>query len=711
VLDGCEHVVEPISWLTSRLLAAAPGLRVLATSQEPLGLADEITLPVSPLAVPAADATAAELANTGAVRLFVKRAAAAAPGFALTDGNAAAVATICRRLDGIPLALELAATRVRALDVVDLAKRLDDRFRLLSSGSRTAPARQRTLRAVLDWSWELLPAAERAVLRRLAVHADGCTLTAAEQTAAGGEVAAEEVLDLLARLVDRSLVTVRDGDGERRYRLLESVAAYCLERLAEAGETASARQRHADYYLQLAESSEPKLRGHEQHQALRLLDSESGNLRAAMQHTAAQGLAAPALRLVNSLAWYWFLRGRLPTARHALTTALAVDPGGDPVPAATLARARAWLAGLGFLDYHEADPTVSRRAVLAHYGELADDPSGEAYAKWLFAFTMIGSGDVTVAGPLVTEALAVFRQLGDRWGIAAALTVRADLELAHGDLAAVERDSEHSRTLFADLGDKWGTLYPTDLLGRLAAVRGDYDRAARLHREALRVAEHLQLWPVVSRQLASMGRLCLLTGDLVQATEYHERALRIAEEQSHGSAAAFAGTGLAMGDRQLGRLDRAEARQRELLDWSRRVNYLPGCALAMAELGFIAELRHDAEAAGRWHAEGLAAARETGDPRAVALALEGLAGVSVLIGLPDRAARLLGAAAAARESAGASLPTGERGDVDRICQGARAAIGESEFALHLGQGGKLALADAVALAAETVDGKPGISGS
>ncbi|MFC7310635.1 BTAD domain-containing putative transcriptional regulator, partial [Streptomyces monticola] len=243
VLDNCEHLAGPVAELADALLAAAPGLRILTTSQEPLSLAGEVLWTVPPLPL------------DDAVELFTARAAAAVPGYRPGPDDAEAVAAICRRLDGIPLVLELAATRVRALGVPELLARLDDRFRVLAGGYRGAPPRQQTLRAAMDWSWDLLDEPERIVLRRLAVHADGCSLRAAEAVCAGGEVAEEEVLGLLAALVDRSLVVVAKGPHGPRYRLLESVAAYCLERLREAGELDQVRLAHARHYSALAEQT------------------------------------------------------------------------------------------------------------------------------------------------------------------------------------------------------------------------------------------------------------------------------------------------------------------------------------------------------------------------------------------------------------------------------------------------------------------------
>ncbi|MER6758430.1 BTAD domain-containing putative transcriptional regulator [Micromonospora echinofusca] len=705
LLDNCEHVVTPVARLAERLLGAAADLRVLATSREPLGIPGEVVLPVPPLALPEPGADAEQIAVAPAVRLFVARARATEPGFTIDQRNTDTIATICRRLDGVPLALELAASRLPVLDPGELAARLDDRFRLLSSGRRTAPARQQGLRAVLDWSWELLSPPERAVLRRLAVFADGATLAAAEQVCAGGQVAPDEVLDVLARLIDRSLVMVRHGESPRRYRLAETVTAYGLEQLDSAGELPATRRRHARCFARLAEQAAGRLRGHDQSLALRELDAENANLRAALDVAATEGQAGVGLTLATSLAWYRLLRGRFGELSRSLRTALGIvaGSGDDVAPDALRRRAEMWLAALATRD---GDPTAPRQRILESYQD-ADGPE-KAFAQWLFASMMLGSGDPDEAGVLADAALAAFRADGDRWGIAAACATRADLALVlRSDLTAAQRDCETSRSLFGQLGDRWGQVHPTSLLGTLAEIHGDYDGAAAHYREALRIAEHLRLWTSVSRQLACIGRLALLRGDLDEAAASHDRALQVAREQSSRSAAAFAGTGLAMIERRRGDLDAAETRQRDLLDWNRRAGYLPGCALALAELGFIAEQRGDAVLAERRHRESLDAARATGDHRAVALAFEGLAGATSLGGDHRAAARLLGAARALREAVGAPLPSGEQHDVQRITRRLREALGGEDLAAETSRGAQLDL-DEQALGdggEETVSGR------
>ncbi|TWF75727.1 putative ATPase [Pseudonocardia hierapolitana] len=652
LLDNCEHVAPAAAELAAGLLRAAPGLRVLATSQRPLAVAGELLWTVPTLAEPSA------------VELFAARAAASAPGFALDADNADAVAAICRRLDGIPLALELAATRVRAWGVHEVLARLDDRFRALTAGHSDTPARQRTLRAMLDWSWELLTEAERTVLRRLSVHVDGWTLSAAEAVSGGAGL---DVPDLLARLVDRSLVTATTADPPR-YRLLESVAEYASAKLHEAGEVAEVERRHRDHYARLAATADPHLRGPRQRQWLRLLDAEAANLRAAIDHAARDGEALP---LVESLAWYWVLRGRLGEGRRALTAALAA--GGPDGVAGTV---RVWHTafnlrmgvGSAMVPLLETRPTDAEAA------------ARRARAEWFLGFTGLGIGELSIGHDLVAGALAVFEDQGDRWGTAAAHGTLARYALARSDLPAMARHGERGMALFTEVGDRWGQLHATFGLGTHAEVVGDYDRAAELHRDGLRIAEELGLSSEVSDKLSAFGRIALLTGDFEQADELHESARVQAVAQGYTIGEEFAELGLALSARRQGRFDEAEAWLRKWLAYDRRLESDMAIALILAELGFIAEQRGDADAACALHLEGLAAARKAADPRAVALALEGLAGVEALCGDHERAARLLGAAAALRAEVGAPLPAGERGDVDRITATCRAAVGDDAFA-------------------------------
>jgi predicted ATPase len=330
VVDNCEHLVAAAAALVDHLLARCPRLSVLATSREPLGIAGEVLHPVGPLAVPEEDVSPAEALASPAVRLLADRGAAARPGFAVDQATVGPVLRICRALDGMPLAIELAAARLHALSPTQVAARLDDRFRLLADGRRPVAGRHQTLRAVIDWSWELLGAAEQVLLRRLSVFAGGATLEAAERVCAGpapGGLAADEVLYLLAGLVDRSLVVAADDRaGGVRYTMLETVRAYGAERLAEAGESEALARAHTGYFLALAEEAEPELRRPDQLRWLDRLAAERDNLHAALRWAVDAGEAAPALRLAAALGWYWTLTSARAEALDWTAKALAL-PG------------------------------------------------------------------------------------------------------------------------------------------------------------------------------------------------------------------------------------------------------------------------------------------------------------------------------------------------------------------------------------------------
>jgi predicted ATPase/DNA-binding SARP family transcriptional activator len=681
VLDNCEHLTDEVAALIEPLLRSAPGLRLLATSREPLGLAGEVLWEVPPLDVPGNDL--GNLLDYGAIRLFLARV----PGFTLDAGNAAAVTQLCQRLDGIPLALELAATRVRALGVHGLVARLDDRFRLLAAGHRGAPPRQRTLAAVLDWSWDLLTVPERVVLRRLAVHSGGCTMDAAEAVCSDDRLPAADVLDLLARLVDRSLVVMADHPEGPRYRLLESVAAYCVERLAEAGELEAVTARHGRYYTELALRAEPFLYGAGQREWLRRLDAEAANLRATIEGVVCAGDADRALRIAGALSWYWFLRGRLTQADRALTAALDIA---DDSNAGPRARAAAWHTGISLLLGDKTDWTARRDAALDLFTGV-DDPAARARAEWFLAFVEIDLGDLVATEALLNRALTAFEELDDRWGTAAALVVRAKLAHVRADPIALTGDAERAAELFGTIGDRWGVLRATEWLAGSADMTGDYERAGRLHRESLQLAEELELWPEVSARLSWLGWIALELGDYPQAREFCEQAMRLAVEQDSHPGKVFAEFGLGVAARREGKLDIAETHLRNLREMARREEG-DGHALylntVLNELGFAAELRGDAETALALHLEALDVSLDFGESRSIAVALVGMAGATALAGDPGPAARLLGAATEIRRATALPPSPGERDEVNRITATVRAALGGDGFAAELARGGE-----------------------
>ncbi|MFD7550516.1 BTAD domain-containing putative transcriptional regulator [Streptomyces sp. NPDC059816] len=674
VFDNCEHVVEPTAALVADLLRSVPGLRVLATSREPLGLPGEVLWQVPPLSLPDG-AGLDDVARSDAVRLFLARARAGAREFTLDPSNAEPVAQLCRRLDGIPLALELAATRVRALGVEELVARLDDRFRLLAGVHRGAPPRQQTLVAVIDWSWTLLTDEERLVLRRLAVHADGCALTAAEAVCAEPGV---DVLDTVARLVDRCLVTVVHGPAGPRYRMLESVVAYCLHRLTDAGETDRVQRAHRAHYTALAAEADTRLRGPEQGRWLARLTAESANLRAALT-TAPTGQS---LRLVNSLCWFWFLRGRLSEARQWLRTALArAQEEADGAPAGDgeeRARARAWYEGFGLLLGEGGDPAVA---------EEIHDPLARARAR---LFLSLGPADLPSARALVDAALVTCRALGDDWGTAVALSRQARDAFTVRDAAELERTSEESAALFAGLGDGWGVIQAGEWRAGLAENLGDHARAAELFAADLRTAEELGLWPDVVRRLAWLGWLAMEGGAYDRAMEYAGRALRLARERGYREGEVFARMGHAFAARRAGLLDVAEGELRHLLDGvpddGEPPLFLPSTLLELAQ---VHEGRGRPDLALPVLRRSFTAALAVGDPLTTVAAVEVAAGLAP----PERAALFLGVAAEARRTHATPATAREQQGVERAGKRAGAALGDEAFDAAYVRGRRLTFED------------------
>lgn len=641
VLDNCEHVIDPVAAVVARLLRDGTGVRVLATSREPLGVTGEVLWEVPPLAVPASDDDLDAVHRSSAARLFVARAAAHQRGFRLDERTAPAVAQLCRRLDGLPLALELAATRVRTLGLQGVVDRLDDRFKLLTTQQRDLPARQRTLTAVIGWSWDLLDDDERAVLARLAVFSDGCSPEAAEAVG-------DADIDVLARLVDRSLVVLDDAGRTPRFRLLESVAAFALERVPDL---AGIRARHAGYFTALAVRADPELRGPGQQEWLTRLDTETANLRAALTHGGGP-------RLAVALAWYWFLRGRLAEARAALS------PPGD-------AAADAWRIGFELL---QGAPVAidDVRAALAAYPD--------ARATWFAANALMGRSELAAAALLLTDAAAA----GDRWIEAAVLSSRAMLAHAAGDLVALEREGNRSAEIFAELGDRWGRLQAANWVGGRYELIGEYDRAAQVYREGLRWAEELSLWPEVGGMLSWLAWIAMQTRDYPQARELGERAYRLACEQDSESARVFAELCLAFAARRDGKLDVAATHLQHLLAAARRADQPPlHLPMVLGELGYLAELSGDPVAAAARHIEAYDIAEAMGGPRDAIGALEGLAAVTAD---PAVGARLFGAALAARSTAEFAAAPTERDDLDRITARLVASLGRSRFDTLVAEG-------------------------
>ncbi|MEV4415678.1 BTAD domain-containing putative transcriptional regulator [Catellatospora sp. NPDC049609] len=482
ILDNCEHLVGPAAALAEELLTRCPRLRMLATSREPLNILGEALCPVGPLALPEPQATAAQALAYPAVQLLRDRAAAVRPGFAVTDDNVAEVVEICRRLDGLPLAVELAAARLRTMSPAHLATRLGDRFRLLTGGSRTAMARHRTLRAVVAWSWELLAEPERLLAERVAVFPAGVTHDSATGVCADARVPAADVADLLDALVDKSLLQVT-GDGEPRYRMLDTIREYGLERLADTGELAPVRAAHAAYFLDVAERAEPHLRGAQQLHWIALLSAERDNLLAALHFACDNGDADTAVRLVSALGLYWTVLGANAEAASWLSQALAV-PGGAPSPQRTIATAFQLINRVAAEEPTDSTEVVKGIARLAAEADPAWDHPLLALLEPAAALL----ADDTAAG-----LAAIDRGLAnaDPWARAMLRMSRAFLADNDGDAAAMYADLLAAIEEFRGVGDRGGLAIALTAFGEASAVRGDFDAAEAALLEAIELTGQL----------------------------------------------------------------------------------------------------------------------------------------------------------------------------------------------------------------------------
>jgi predicted ATPase/DNA-binding SARP family transcriptional activator len=670
VLDNCEHLIETCANLARALLSSCLSLRILATSRERLGLTGEVVYPVPPLRVPGPDAPAdpETLDRCAATRLFLERAAEVRAGFVATAENATAVARICRRLDGIPLAIELAGALADVLTPEEIAARLDDRFRLLTSGDHTRPDRHQTLQAMIDGSHDRLDEAERVLFRRLAVFAGGWTLDAAEGVCGDtdgsrgrGPLLPSEILSLLARLVARSLVLAEAHGGATRYRMLETIRAYAADRLREAGEEEALSTRHLDHCLHLAEQAEPELTGPEQTAWLARLDAERDNLRAALawgvsRMTDAQRLTpndqrpTPALRLAGALGRYWQVRGLFREGREQLEWALAAGDGED--------RTRQAAGGGGLDGYRISEERAA--------GLSPADCAARAKALSWSGFLALYQGDHPAARVQCERSLALWRRLGDTKGIAGALGCLGIVTKDVGDSASAETLFHESLSLWRERQDPVGIAGTLGYLGILAANRGDFAAARGFYEESLaRRRQSEDRWGIAA-SLNNLGMLALYEHDYAAARALLEESLAI---------------------------------RRQLQD--RRCT-----AITLNLLGLTVCALGDLPGARAHLVESLALAREIGERRSIAYGLEAfarLAAAELERRDPEngarrrsarRGARLGGAAEALRESIGAPLPAADRAAYTPALEAARNELGEAGFAAAWGEGRGMTMDDA-----------------
>ena len=649
VLDNCEHLLDPVAGLCTDLLRACPPLRVLATSQSKLNVPGEATWPVPPLTLPTAHALDVDvIAGSESVLLFCDRARLARPGFALRGENAADVRDICRRLDGIPLAIELAAARIGALTTGQLASRLDDRFRVLTGGSRAGLPRHRTLEAAIEWSYELLSATEQVCLRRLSAFPGGCTIEAAEAACADENLPVGLIFETVATLIDRSLLTTEERAGSMRYGMLESIRQYAGHRLDESGERPDVERRVRAWLLETATDAD--LDGPDQVAWLELLEAERDNIREALQNRDS-GDVGWALELAGAMAPFWAARGPVGHGRRWLEDAL-LAAGRDVDP-----RSRAIaLDGAALLASIEADHAAAQRYLeqsIAIWREL-DDPVKIATSLGDLGAVAHVRGDYLAAGALYAEALELAEQAGYAQQVARCLSGLGRIALHGNDLAAAESYYEQSMARFAQIGDLRRTTLMLGNLGVVAIHAGDMPLARERLDQHLRNARRLGDRKLIGGALTNLGMVCYDSGDLEEAGELHREALRMAEDH---------------GDRRLEQV-------------------------ALINLGLVAVAQADYAAARTLHRRALALAATVGEPRAIAESIEELAQAEAADSRFARAAVLIGASQALRAAIDSPIPKSDLARFEAAVESARDALGPAKFG-ELRQAGAALPTDAV----------------
>jgi predicted ATPase/DNA-binding SARP family transcriptional activator len=688
VLDNCEHLVVAAAGIAADLLGACARLRLLATSREALRVDGEAVWVVPPLA------------DVDAVDLFVQRATTVDARFAIDDATRAVIGDICRRLDGLPLAIELAAARTRVFPVAQIAERLDDRFRLLTGGSRTAMARQQTLRAVVDWSYDLLFEDERRVFERLSVLPGGCTIATALAVCAGDDVDVGDVVELMAGLVEKSLVYVDASGTEPRYRMLQTLGQYGREKVVERGDADIVFARMANDMAALCVRGRDACRGVSQREWFMAVGVEQDNIRTAFDWAVGIGDKELALTIAADLTFHRWVAGGAGDGYHWIDVALALPGDVDPF---TLGRGLVWHAFLGFLAGHVTRVDDGFDAGLALLRAHADDPVLVAYVMSFYSQVVGATGGREKATAINVAALALVEDAPDTpWTRAVRTWFRAALAVQiDADFDAFDSLLRDALVQYRDAGDLFMTAVCLDITAEFDEFRGDVAGATKALREALDIVGGFRMTLFETTLMARLGTDAAHAGDAL-AEQLVGEALARANELTYRPARAQALNALAGLRRRDGRLDDAAALARDALDlqqapsprrFSASFSRAPtpfdipaGIATSMSVLGFVAGARGDAVEAIGWHRAAYEQVCGFGHSRLVPLALEGLAGAAVLDGDVARAAALLGAAASVRSSRGAAATPVEQRDVDRIRDAATTLLGPAAFAAQFEQG-------------------------
>jgi len=660
VLDNCEHLVEASATVANVLLNAAPGLKVIASSREALGIRGEMTFPVPSLSLPdlAHLPVVEQFSQYEAVKLFIERALLVAPHFTVDASSAPFIAQICYRLDGIPLALELAAARVRMLSVEQISKRLDDRFHLLTGGARTLLPRQQTLRALIDWSYDLLSEQERLFLRRLSVFAGGWTLEAAEEVcseAEGDLIQSYDVLDLLSQLVHKSLVLVveHSQSGEMRYRLLETIRQYARDRLLEAEGSDTLRQRHLSYFVKLTAQAGPELYRSNQAFWLNRLDEELDNLRLALEWGLVTAVDSGLQIVAGPIYRFWLFRSTSRELGNWLAQLLRQHDSADSLRIRALAIQSQCVVNTEG-NFGAAHQLAEKSLQISR--SLGDRQS-EAFSLSILGGFMLLQGSVSEATPLLEQSLAIYRELGDKLGQAGAIDW---LSINNSDLERATAYAREGLLLCRELGDLTGIASILTTLARLTYARGDFSSPAPWLDEVLSIARQIGDQVREDEALITYGTLLYWQGEYQQAIAYYEQGIVLGEN----------------------------------------IGYYYQILWAHIYMAYALLRQGELQKARRLFADGVHGMQKADLVIGMVFAVEGLASLHVKQGQAERAAQLFAWADAMRAKMGDSRPPVEQASIERDLEVIHSSLNNSDFAGLSREGQMLTVEEAVALALE-----------
>jgi predicted ATPase/DNA-binding XRE family transcriptional regulator len=652
ILDNCEHLLDACARFAETLLKSCPFLKILATSREPLGIAGEAIYRVPSLQVPDLQQVLDTFRNFESMRLFEERAKLAQFDFSLSLENAFPVAQICHRLDGIPLAIELAAAKVGVFSTEQIAKQLDESFNLLTGGSRTALPRQQTLRASIDWSWNLLSDAERILLRRLSVFPGGFTLEAAGAICRADDIENNNVLDILTHLANKSLLEKQGQDGEARYRLIEPIRQYADEKLLDASEVDRIKERHLDFFVKFAEEAEPKLLGEEELEWLNRLEIENPNLRSALEWSVHNHVEA-GLRMAGALYWFWAVRTYWKEGYTWLTRLLELS---KELPSSlNLAKA---LNVAGHLAWYHFDTTAAHslhKESLTMYREL-EHQGGRAAALFGLGRVARLQHDYDAARRFYEESLTIRRELGDKYAIADTLQSMGALNYHRGDLALARSLFEESLLFWQELGNISGIAPSFSNLGRVSEAQGDYEQATMLYKKSLELFQKLgdKYGCIYTRQY--LGHTAYLQADYSVAQASYEESLRLSRQA---------------GD-----------------NWY--------TAIALTNLGHLALIENNYVEARARYTESLTIFKQAGDKQDIINCLVGWANLSQATGKTEQATRVCGALETLLPATKANLVSPEREIFQRTVVALSTSLDGSVFAQTWAKGQGMTLDQLIA---------------